>query len=115
MKRILGALAILVGLFLVGIFLAKILTGGVSTTTLVEIARSQCVKDGFPAGDMMVSEVTIDNGLFGFDGHGTVEFRSDTSFGRDGKPRMAPLVLRVELRRRMNSLSWEVTHVSHEP
>jgi hypothetical protein len=115
MKRILWAVATVVGLFLIGVFFAKILAGNLSTTTLVEIARSQCVKDGFPAADMMVSEVTIDNGLFGFDGHGTVEFRSDTSFGRDGKPKMAPLVLRVELRRRMDMSGWEVTGISHEP
>ena len=61
---------------------------------------------------MVVGEYMIDNGMFGFGGTATVKFEADSSFGPDGKPKMEPLVLRVELRRPMNLLAWEVVGVT---
>jgi hypothetical protein len=114
-KRMLWAAASLLGLLVVLFLIANLFVGPGSTATVVEVARSQCVEDGFPAQKMLVSEVSVNNGLFGFGGHATVEFVADGSFGRDGRRRTKPLVLRVDLRRRMNLERWEAIRVWHEP
>jgi hypothetical protein len=105
----------LVGLLVVVFLLVNFFAGPGSSTTVVDVARSRCVKDGFPADKMSVHSFTIDNGMFGFGGAATVEFTADGSFGRDGRRKRAPLVLRVELSRRMNLLAWEVDGIEHEP
>jgi hypothetical protein len=115
MKRYLRAAASLIVLLLAVFLLANAWVGSGSTAALVQVARSKCVEDGLPAQEMRINEVTSDSGLFGFGGHGTVEFGADGTFGPDGKRRMEPLVIRVELRRRMNLLEWEVARVSHDP
>jgi hypothetical protein len=113
--RILWALPSLLGLLVVVFLIANFLAGPGSSTTVVDVARSECVKDGFPADKMSVRGFTIDNGMFGFGGAATVEFTADGSFGRDGKRKRAPLVLRVELSRRMNLLAWEVVSIEYGP
>jgi hypothetical protein len=64
---------------------------------------------------MLVGEYMIDNGMFGVGGTATVKFEADRSSGPEGKPKMEPLVLRVELKRRMNLSAWEVVGITHEP
>jgi hypothetical protein len=109
------AVASVLGMLVVLFLAANLFVGPGSTATVVEVARSQCIQEGFPAEKMIVSEVSLDNGLFGFGGHATVEFAADGSFGRDGKRKMKPLILHVALRRRMNLEAWEVVKVRHEP
>jgi hypothetical protein len=93
----------------------KLLVGSGTSTTVVNVARSNCIGGGFPADKMLICEYLIDNGMFGFGGTATVKFEADRSCGPDVKPKMEPLVLRVELRRPMNLLAWEVVGVKHEP
>jgi hypothetical protein len=95
--------------------LANFFVGSGSTNTVVEVARSRCVQDGFPAKNMLAQEILADNGLFGFGGRATVTLSADVSFGPDGKRKMEPLILRVQLGRRMNLSNWEVLSVGHEP
>ena len=114
-RRLLRAVPVLIGL-LIGIFLlANFLVGSGSSTTVVDIARSGCVEAGFPAEKMLVGSYAINNGMFGFGGTATVEFEADARLGPDGKRRMEPLTLRVELSRRMNLSNWEVVNIEHEP
>jgi hypothetical protein len=112
-KRVLFAVASLIALLVVVFLVASFLVGAGSFDTVVDVARSKCIKDGFPAQNMIAYEVTVDNGMFGFGGRATVRFGADGSFGPDGKRRMEPLELRVELRRRMNLSEWEVVSISH--
>jgi hypothetical protein len=105
----------LLGLLVVAFLVANFLVGSSASTTAVDVARSKCVRDGFPAEKMLVNGFTIKNGMFGFGGTATVEFGADGSFGPDGKRKMEPMVLRVELSRRMNLLAWEVVRIEHEP
>jgi len=114
-QRLLWAVPILIGL-LIGIFLlACFFVGAGSSKTVVDIARSKCVEDGFPADKMLLGSYTIKNGIFGFGGTATVEFESDGRLGPDGKRKMEPLTLRVELSRRTNLSNWEVVNIEHEP
>jgi hypothetical protein len=101
----------LIGLLVVVFLLANILVGSRSSTTAVEVARSKCSKDGFPAEKMLLNGYTINDGIFGFGGTATVEFGGDGSLGPDGKRKMAPLVLRVQLTKRMDLLGWEVVNI----
>jgi hypothetical protein len=105
----------LIGLLVVVFLVANFLAGSGSSTTVEDVARSKCVQDGFPAEKMLVHGYTINNGMFGFGGTATVEFGADASLGLDGRRKMEPLALRVELRRHMNLLSWEVVNIEHEP
>jgi hypothetical protein len=114
-RHMLWAVPSLIGLLVVVFLLANFLVGSGSSTTVVDVARSKCVKDGFPAEKMLVSSTYINNGMFGFGGTATVEFGSDGSFGPDGRRKMEPMALRVELSRRMNLLGWEVVRIEHEP
>src|ERR1700681_2518092 len=105
-KRILQAVALLIGLLVFVFLVANWWVGSGSTETVVNVARSKCVKDGFPAQVMMMQGYEVDNGMFGFGGHGTVVFCRDGRFGPDGKivefgpdGQRIPLVLRVELGR----------------
>jgi hypothetical protein len=114
-RRMLWAVPSLIGLLVVVFLVANFLVGAGSSTTVVDVARSRCVKDGFPAEKMLVYSYTINNGMFGFGGTATVEFSADGGFGPDGKRKMEPSMLRVELSRRMNLLAWEVVSIEHEP
>jgi hypothetical protein len=114
-RRLLWTLSGLVGLLVIVFLLANFLVGSGSSTAVVDVARSQCIKDGFPADKMLVGEYMADNGVFGFGGTAILKFEADRSFGPDGKPKMEPLVLRVELRRHMNLSAWEVVDIKHEP
>jgi hypothetical protein len=114
-QRLLRAVPILIGL-LIGIFLlANFFVGAGSSKTVVDIARSKCVEDGFQADKMLLGSYTIKNGTFGFGGTATVEFEADGRLGPDGKRKMEPLALRVELRRPTNLSSWKVFGIEHEP
>jgi hypothetical protein len=114
-RRFLLAVPTLIGL-LVGIFLlACFFVGAGSSKTVVDIARSKCVEDGFPADKMLLRSYTIKNGIFGFGGRATVEFEADGRLGPDGKRKMDPLALRVELNRRTNLSNWEVVGIEHKP
>jgi hypothetical protein len=78
----------------------------------VDIARSKCVLDGFPAQDVIADFVEIDNGMFGFGGQATIEFGRDGRKGEfDAAGKRIPNRLRVELRRRMNLSEWEAVSV----
>jgi hypothetical protein len=105
----------LIGLVVGGFLVANLLVGSDSSTTVVEVARSKCVQDGFPAEQMLVYGYTINIGMFGFGGTATVELGADGSFGPDGKRKMEPLMLRVQLSRRTNLSAWEVLSIEHEP
>src|SRR5215469_8379222 len=114
-RRLLLAVPTLIGL-LIGLFLlANFLVGAGSGTTVVNIARTGCVHAGFPADKMVLRGYEINNGILGFGGTATVEFEADGRLGPDGKRKMEPLALRVELRRRMNLSNWEVVGIEHEP
>jgi hypothetical protein len=113
-KRMLWAVALLIGLLVV----ANWLVASGSTETVVNVARSKCVKDGFPAQTMIAYEIEMDNGMFGFGGRATVVFGRNGRFGPDGRivefgpdGQRIPIELRVELRRRMNLLEWEAVSV----
>jgi hypothetical protein len=108
------AVASLIGLMVV-FLAANFHVGSGSTTAVVDAARSRCVKDGFPAEKMLAGEVVVDDSMFGFGGRATVELYADGRFGRDGRRRMEPLALRVELRRSMNLSQWQAISVQHEP
>ncbi len=114
-RRMLCAVPSLLGLLVVVFLVANFLVGSGSSATVVDVARSECVKDGFPAEKMLVRGSTIDNGMFGFGGTATVEFGADGSFDPDGRRKTEPLVLRVKLSRRMNLSGWEVVGIEHEP
>jgi hypothetical protein len=114
-RRMLWAVPRLIGLLVVVFLVASFLVGSGSTTTVMDVARSRCVKDGFPAEKMLINNCTTNNGMFGFGGTATVEFGADGSFGSDGRRKMEPLVLRVKLSRRMNLSGWEVVSIEHEP
>jgi hypothetical protein len=118
MKRILCAVAILIGLLLVVFVFANWWVGGGSSATVVDFARSKCIKDGFPAQTMKVIEVDGEDGMFGFGQRATVVFVRDGKFGRDGRitefspdGKRIPIELRVELRRSMNLMGWEAVSV----
>ncbi len=115
LKRMLWTVASLIALLVVVFLFANFWVGSGSADKVVEVARSKCVQDGFPAEKMPLGGYAIDNGMFGIAGHATVEFHADGSIGPDGKRKMEPLMLRVELRRRMNLMAWEVVSVHHEP
>lgn len=104
-KRMLQTVVLLIGLLVVVFLVANQVVGSGSTETMVNVARSKCVKDGFPAQNMAVHRYEMDNGMFGFGGHATVEF---TSVGMD---QARPKPLRVELRRPMNLWEWEAVSV----
>ena len=98
--------------------IANQVVGSGSTATLVDVARSKCVKDGFPAQTMILTRSEMDNGMFGFGGRATVVFNRDGRFGPDGRivefspdGQRIPIELRVELRRLMNLLNWEAVSV----
>jgi hypothetical protein len=114
-RRLLRTLASLVGLLAIVFLLANFLAGSGTPTTVLGVARSRCCKNGFPADKMLVEDYVIDNGIFGFGGTATVKLEADRSFGPDGNPKMEPLAIRVELRRRMNLSAWEVVSIRHEP
>jgi hypothetical protein len=114
-RRVLWAMLSLIGLLSVGFLFANFFVGSGSSTTVVDVARSKCVKGGFPAEKMLMNGYAIDNGMFGFGGTATVEFIADGTIGRDGKRKMEPLVLHVQLSRRMNLSGWKVVNVEHEP
>jgi hypothetical protein len=114
-RHVVWAVLSLLGLVIVGFLVANFFVGSGSTKTVEDVARSKCVKDGFPAEKMLLRSLETNNGMFGFGGTATVEFVSDGSFGPDGKPKMEPLVLRVALSRRMNLTGWEVIGIEHEP
>lgn len=106
-------LTLLVGLFLGANFWVG---GGGSSATVEEVARSRCIQEGLPAKNLVLLGCTVDDmNLFGFGGRALIEFRCRPGFGPDGKKEMEPLLLRVELRRQMNLMNWEVLHVSKEP
>ena len=118
MKRTLYAVALLIGLLVVVFLVANWWVGSGSTVTVVDVARSQCVKDRFPAQSMIALDTQMDNGMFGFGGRAAVVFGRDGRFGQDGRivefapdGQRIPLELRVELRRRMNLLEWEAISV----
>jgi hypothetical protein len=116
LERILGAMALLLGLLVVVFLVANFWVGSGSSTTAVDIARSKCVIDGFPAQDMIADFVEIDNGMFGFGGRATVEFSRDGRKGEfDPAGKRIPNRLRVELRRRMNLSEWEAASVVQDP
>ena len=118
LNRILQAVALLIGLLVVLFLVANWRVGSGSTATMVEVARSKCVKDGFPAQTMLAGETEMDNGIFGFGGRGSVVFVRDGRFGPDGRivefspdGQRIPIELRVELRRLMNLMEWEAVSV----
>jgi hypothetical protein len=118
MKRILCAVALLIGLLLVVFVVANWWVGGGSSATVVDVARSKCIKDGFPAQTMIVIEVDGEDGTFSFGQRATVVFARDAKFGRDGRitefspdGKRIPIELRVELRRSMNLMGWEAVSV----
>jgi hypothetical protein len=117
-KRMLQAVAVLFGFLVVAFLVANWFVGSGSTATVVDVARSKCVKDGFPAKVMLANRYEIDNGMFGFGGRATVVFLRDGRFGPDGRivefgpdGQRIPIELRVELRRLMNLLEWEAVSV----
>jgi hypothetical protein len=114
-RHVLWAVLSLLALVVVGFLLANFFVGPGSSKTVEDVARSKCVKGGFPAEKMLVSSSEINNGMFGFGGTAAVVFNADGSFGPDGKRKMEPLVLRVQLSRRMNLSDWEVVSIEHEP
>jgi hypothetical protein len=103
MKRMLCAAALLIALSVVAFLVANWWVGGGSSATVEEVARSKCIKDGFPAQNMVLRESWGDtNNPFGFGGRATVVF------AENGK------LLRVELRRTMNLMEWEAVSVVEE-
>jgi hypothetical protein len=114
-RHMLRGVSGLLGLLVVVFLAANFLVGGGSSTTVVEVARARCLKDGFPADKMLLISYSGNGGMFGFGQTATVEFAADRSFGPDGKNKMEPLMLHVKLSRRMNLLPWEVDSVEHEP
>jgi hypothetical protein len=118
MKRMVQAVALLIGLFVVVFAVANWWVGGGSSATVVDVARSKCVKDGFPAQTMLAQEIDVDSNMFGFGGRATVVFFRDGKIGRDGRiieftpdGQRIPIELRVELRRGMNLMEWEAVSV----
>jgi hypothetical protein len=124
MKRTLYAVALLIGLLVVVFVVANWWVGGGSSATVVDVARSKCVKDRFPARTMIATEVSGERGifdfcgLFGFGGRASVVFIRDGRFGPDGRiiefnpdGQRIPIELRVELRRGMNLMEWEAVSV----
>ena len=121
MKRTVQAVALLIGLLLVVFVVANWWVGSSSSATVQAVARSKCIKDGFPAETMQVMEYAEEpgfggfGGIGGFGGHATVVFRRGygrdglIEFGTDGK--RIPFELRVELRRSMNLTEWEAVSV----
>jgi hypothetical protein len=118
LKRMLQAVALLIGLLVVVFVVANWWVGSGSSATVVDVARSKCVKDGFPDQTMLSQETDVDSNMFGFGGRATVVFYRDGKFGRDGRiiefspdGQRIPIELRVELRRRMNLMEWEAVSV----
>jgi hypothetical protein len=118
MKRLLCAVALLTGLLLVLFMVANWWVGSGSTATVEDVARSKCIKDGFPAQTMITGATEVDNGMFGFGGRATVVLTRDGKFSRDGRiiefspdGQRIPIELRVELHRRMNLMGWEAVSV----
>jgi hypothetical protein len=110
-KRVLLTMSSLISLLVVVFLVANFRVGSGSSATMVDVARSQCSKDGFPAESIIVADVYWDNGMFGFGGRGTVEFdRVGLGPWEPGQPK----VLRVELCRRMNLMGWEIVSVWHQ-
>jgi hypothetical protein len=89
-KRLLWAVMGLIGLLVGGFLIANLLVGSGSSMTVVDVARSECVKAGFPAEKMQVRSYIIRNRMFGFGGTATVEFEADGRLGPDGKRKMEP-------------------------
>jgi hypothetical protein len=111
-KRMLCAVASLICLLVVGFLVANWRVGSGSSATVVEVARSQCVQDGFQAQNMIPYTVYVDNGSFGLGGRATVEF-CRVGLGPWGQDE--PRILRVELRRHMNLCEWQALSVTPEP
>jgi hypothetical protein len=113
MRKYLLWTVILVGLLVLVFLAANFMVGSGSSTMIVDAARSRCLADGFSAEKMMVTEVYVDNGLFGFGGRASIEF---TRTGLGPWPENVPGLLRVELRRRMNlaRADWTVISVQSE-
>jgi hypothetical protein len=115
LERMLWGVALLSGLVIV--FLStNFWVGSGSSATVVNIARSKCLMDGFPAQGMNADFVEIQNGMFGLGGRATVEFGRDVlkgEFDPDGK--RTPNRLRVQLRRSMNLSEWEAVSVVQDP
>ena len=116
MKRMLCAVALLIALLVVVFVGANWWVGGGSTATVVDVARSKCIKDGFPGETMQVLEFREEPGFGGFGGHATVVFmrgwgrdKRIIEFSPDGK--RIPIYLRVELRKSMNLMGWEAVSV----
>ncbi len=108
-RRLLFIVAALLTLLVVLFLGANYWVGGGNSATVADVACARCIQDGFPAKNMMVLEVDVqDPNMFGFGGRAMVEIRV-RSFTPDA------LLLRVELRRRMNLMNWEVLTVSKEP
>jgi hypothetical protein len=115
-ERMLWGVAVLIGLLVVVFLGANFWVGSDSSATVVDIARSKCVTDGFPAQGMIPDLVEVDNGMFGFAGRATVEFGRDGRKGDfDPAGKHIPNRLRVELRRRMNLSEWEAVSVVEDP
>src|SRR5262249_13307183 len=114
-RRMLWAVLSLIGMLLVVFLLANFFVGAGSSATVIDVARSRCVQDGFLAENLLVNGFIVKNGMFGFGGTATVEFGADGSFARDGRRKMEPLLLRVRLSRRMYLSEWEVDSIEHEP
>jgi hypothetical protein len=110
------AIVLFLGLLVVVFLVANFWVGSGSSRTVVDIARSKCLTDGFPAEGMIADNIEIDNGMFGFGGRATVEFGRDGRKGEfDPAGKRIPNRLRVELRRRMNLLKWEAVRVVQDP
>lgn len=121
MKRMFCVVALLIGLLLVVFVVANWWVGSGSSATVKDVARSKCIKDGFPAETMQVMEYAEKpgfggfGGIGGFGGHATVVFRR--GYGQDGliefspDGKRIPFELRVELRRSMNLMKWEAVSV----
>ena len=96
-------------LFVICILGANALVGGNDVKDMVDLARSKCIQEGFPAKDMITTSTLAKSGFLGFGGHGTVEF---SSVGMDPN---RPKPLRVELRKPFNLTGWEAVSVVEVP
>lgn len=113
-KSIFQAVAFLIVLLIALSLIANQFVGSGSLITMVDVARSKCVQEGFPAQVMKLGETTMDSGIFGFGGTGRAVFTRDGRIGQDGKiVEVSPDGKRIpiELRRFMNLMEWEVVSV----
>lgn len=99
--------ALSVSVLVVLLFLVNLLVGG-GPTAMVNTARAQREFADVSAAHMKVLRYECDNGVFGFGGHGVVDF------GPDAKN--PSRVLRVTLSKSVNLLGWHVDNaVWHIP